>query len=88
MGYHNDQLFLADLFQDFHHLHTGFAVQGAGGLIRQQNIRVVHQRPGNGHPLHLAAGHLIGLLFQLIPKAHLFQGFHRPAAAFRLADAG
>ena len=41
------------------------------GLVRQHDIRVIHQRPGNGHPLHLAAGHLIGLFVQLISQPHL-----------------
>ena len=88
MGDHNHQLFLGNLLENFHYLHTGFAVQRAGGLIRQQDFRVVHQRPGDGHPLHLAAAHLAGLLFQLIAQAHLFQRRDGPLPPLRLAHAG
>ena len=34
----------------------GFAVERGGGLVENQNGRVLEQRPGNGDPLPLAAG--------------------------------
>ena len=71
VGHHDDQLVLGDFLQQVHNLHRGVRVQGAGGLIRHKDIRVVHQSPGDGHPLHLAAGHLVGLFVKLIPQAHL-----------------
>ena len=39
---------------------AGAGIQITGGLIRQQHGRIVGQRPSDGHPLHLAAGELIG----------------------------
>ena len=74
VGDHDDELVLGYLLEDLHDLHGGVGVQGAGRLVGQKDIRVVHQGAGDGHALHLAAGHLVGLFVQLIPQAHLFQG--------------
>ena len=88
VGDHDDEPVLGDLLQDFHDLDAGLAVQGAGGLVRQDDVRVVDQGPGDGHPLHLAAGHLAGLLFQLVPQPHPLQGLFGPAAALCLGHPG
>ena len=88
MGDHDNQPVFGHLAQDLHNLETGFAVQRAGGLVRQQDFRIVDQCPGNRHPLHLAAAELIRLLFQLVPEADLLQRFHRPGTPLLPADAG
>ena len=54
-------------------VHFGFVVQGAGGLVQDQDGRVLQEHPGNGDPLPLAPGQLYP------PFAHvgiiaLFQG--------------
>ena len=88
VGDHYHQSVLSHLFQQIHDLHTSLRVQCAGRLIRQQNIGIVHQRTGNGHTLHLATGHLIGLLMQLIAQAHILQRLHRPLAALPFGNTG
>ena len=88
MGDHDHQPVLRHLLEEVHDLDAGGAVQGAGGLVGQQDIRVVHQGPGDGHALHLAAGHLIGLFVKLVPQAHPLQGPDGPLPPLGLADAG
>ena len=61
--------------EDFsHHLR----VQGGGGFVEQQHLRLHGQGPGNGHPLLLAAGDLPGLGLDVRRHAHLFQILHGP----------
>ena len=88
MGNHDDQTILSHFLQDVHDLHAGLGVQCAGGLIRQDDVGIVHQRTGNGHALHLAAGHLGGLLAQLIAQTYILQHLDGPLAALRLGHAG
>ena len=44
--------------ESLQHLPAGFGVQGAGGLVSHDNGRAGSNRPGDGHPLLLATGHL------------------------------
>ena len=88
VGHHNDELVPGDLLQQVHDLYRGVRVQGAGRLVRHEDVRIVHQGAGNGYPLHLAAGHLVGLFVKLIPKPHLLQGFLGPGLTLRRANAG
>ena len=83
MRNHDHQTISGYLFQQFHNLHTGFGVQRAGGFVCQQNIRIVNQCTGNGYTLHLATGHLIGLLVKLIAQANRLQRFGCPSATLR-----
>ena len=47
-------------------------VQGAQGLVQQQHLGPVHQGPGDGHPLLLAAGEGgDGALFKALQVDHL-----------------
>ena len=53
----------------FEHLHDFFAggrVQVAGRLVGQDHVRVVDQRPGDGHALLLAAGKLEGPMVEAV----------------------
>ena len=88
VGNHNHKAILRHLLQQIHDLHAGFAVKSAGGLIRQQNIRIVNQRTGDGHTLHLTAGHLIGALVKLIAQSHVLQRLLSPLLAFSGRNAG
>ena len=88
VGDHHHQTVPGHFLQQFHDLHAGFRVQRAGGFIGQQNIRIVDQGTGNGHTLHLAAGHLVGLFVELIAQAHVLQSLRCPAAALFFGDAG
>ena len=87
VGDHDHQAVLGHLLQQLHHLDGGLGVQRAGGLVGQEDVRIVDQGPGDGHPLHLPARHLGGHLAELVAQAHPLQGLHRPAAAFRLGHA-
>ena len=46
--------------QELHHLLTGLTVQVAGWLVGQDQLGLVDQRAGYGHPLLFAAGELAG----------------------------
>ena len=88
MGNHNHKPVARHLFQKFHHLHAGLAVQRASRLICQKDIRVVHQCACNGHALHLPAGKLVWALVHMFAKAHLFQRFHSAAPSLGARHAG
>ena len=60
---------LPQRLEDVHHFDAGAAVQIPGGLIRQQNRRLIQQRPRNRHALLLAAGELIGMMLGAILQA-------------------
>ena len=49
---------LLDTLQLVLHILPQAQVQRAQGLVQQQDLGPVHQRPGDGHPLLLAAGQL------------------------------
>ncbi|MNQ45615.1 hypothetical protein D3C85_594000 [compost metagenome] len=52
---------LDDLHQFQLHLRAQFLVQGAHGLVEQQQLRTLGQGPGQGHALALATGQLVRL---------------------------
>ena len=79
MGDHQDGHALgAQAVKNFHDLFAGLAVQSAGGLIRQQQCRICNNGPGNGHPLALAARHLVGQEMDPVLQSHHFQGLLCP----------
>ena len=88
VGDHDHQTVPGHLPEQIHDLHAGITVQRTGGFVRQQNVRIVHQRPGDGHPLHLAAGKLVRLLVKLFPQPHLLQSLCRPPPSLLLRNAG
>lgn len=88
MGHHDYQVILRHLFEDIHNLNAGHAVQRPRRFIRQKNIRIVHQRPGDGHPLHLSPGKLAGLLMKLVSQTHFGQGLRCFLSPFFLPDSG
>ena len=88
VGDHDHQPVFGDLFQQLHDLDAGLAVQSAGRFVGQQDVRVVHQGAGDGHALHLTAGHFAGVLVQLVAQADLFQRFGGAAFALGTGDAG
>ena len=88
MGDHDDQAVLGHLPQQVHHLYRGLAVQSAGGLVSQENVRVVDEGTGNGHSLHLAAGELVGPLVHVVGESHLLQGLLGPAVPLGLGHPG
>ena len=63
-------------------------VEIAGGLIRQQQARLVGQGSGHGHPLLLAAGKLGGLMVQTLGETKLAEKRARPFAALASVSPG
>ena len=76
------------LLEKAQHLPAGAGVQGASGLVGQNQAGVPRQRPGDGHPLLLAAGQLGGQVFPFVPQAHPLQGFQSPLPALRTVHPG
>ena len=52
-------------------------VQRAGGLVAQEELRILRQGPGDGHPLLLSAGELGGEVGQPVLQAHGAQHLRR-----------
>jgi hypothetical protein len=48
----------------------GDRVQGAGGLVQEEELGLPGQGPGQGHPLPLPAGEGLGALVGVLQKAH------------------
>ena len=88
MGDHDHKAVFGHLLQQLHHLNAGVAVQCAGRLVGQQDVGVVDQCAGNGHTLHLAAGHFAGVLVQLVAQTYLLQRLGGPVAALGTGNAG
>ena len=70
---HGDPLLLIDLLQQGQNGFGGLGVQGGGGLVAQQHLRVGSQSPGYGDSLLLAAGKLHRVGIGLIRQTHGLQ---------------
>ena len=87
MGDHDDQAVLGNLLEQVHDLHGSGRVEGAGGLVGKENLRVVDEGAGNGHALHLAAGKLARALVHVLAQADALQGLLGATLALGAADA-
>ena len=65
---------LADDLQD---LAGQLWVEGGGGLVEEQDLRLHGQRAGDGYALLLSAGELVGVRVLAVGKAHLLQKLPR-----------
>ena len=63
---------------------AGRAIEISGGLVRQQNARLMNQSAGNGYALHLTAGELVGHAVGKFAKTHSRQPFNRARAGIAL----
>ena len=80
----NDGLALVvELIDQRHNFPAGLAVQVTGGLIGQQNGRMTDQGAGNGYPLALPAGELVGQGIQAVSQANPFQRLAGDSFALR-----
>ena len=61
-----------ELVQEVDDLHARLRIQVTGRLISQDDGRLVHQRPGNGHPLLLPARKLSGPVLDPVAQPHRF----------------
>ena len=59
---HGDAPLIVEPLENVYDLQAGLAIEVPGGFISQDNGRVIDQRPGNGYPLLLTAGELVGLM--------------------------
>ena len=70
--HHQDHVALGlNTCQQGHDLVGVFTVEVAGGLVRQQDFRVVGKAAGDGDALALAGGKLIGILLEAVLEPHL-----------------
>ena len=71
---------LLHVFQLQLHLLAQLQVQGAQGFVQQEHLRLVDQRPGDGHPLLLSAGEGVHVALAIAPQVHQLQHGFYPAA--------
>ncbi len=88
MGNHNDEAVLCYFFQKIHDLNARFRIQCTGWLVSKKDIGVVDQRPCDGYPLHLATGHLVWPLVELIFKPNLLQSSFSPPLPLSFGNSG
>src|SRR5208282_94387 len=75
VGYEDDGVAAGvELVEEGHDLEAGLGVKVAGGLIGEDDRRVVDQGAGNGDALALAAGELVGLVHHARFQAHIGEG--------------
>ena len=69
MGDHHQGLaFAVQLFHQFDDLTAGMPVEIAGGFVGEQHRRLIDHRPGDGHPLALAAGEFVRFMMPSVAK--------------------
>ena len=64
---------VGQLLHQFQNLAHHFGVEGAGGLVEQDHVRVHGKGTGNGNALLLAAGKALGVGIGLVGQAHAGQ---------------
>ena len=64
-----------EVLEEAENLEAGACVEVSRGLVGQYDGGVVHQCAGDGHALHLSAGHLVALVVQSVAQAYGFQCF-------------
>ena len=72
VGHHDDRgAVTVEPVEEIENLTTGRRVQLTGGLVGEQDRGPVGDRPGDGHPLHLAAGELSDPVIGAVLQAHV-----------------
>ena len=76
--HHNDGDLLGavELGEQVHDLHGGLGVEGAGGLVGQQDARLRDERPRDGHTLLLTARQLVGVVRGPVRQTEMLQEVH------------
>ena len=69
-GHHDGGAGTVDSVQHLHNAQRCGRVKVAGGLVGQQDLRVVHIRTGDGHALLLATGQLMRIVLLFAGKTH------------------
>ena len=83
----NGMAFVMQLAQDPHHVLAAAAVQCARRFVGENDLSAIHQGAGNGNPLLLAAGKLVGFMFQTICQTQAGKQLFGACAARFGADA-
>ena len=79
MGHnYNGGAHAVNFLKEHHQLQRTGGIQIARGLVGHDDAGVVHQRPGHGHPLLLAAGKLRGQAAGLVQDAYQIQHIGDP----------
>ena len=85
--HHDDEAVAGHVSQQVHDLHARLRVEGAGGLVGQQDLGVVDEGARDGDALHLATRHLRGLLVDVVLQADALEGVEGALAALGARDA-
>ena len=81
VGDQDDRLpFRVELIEQGQDVLAGLAVEVAGRLIGQQDAGIADQGAGDGDPLLLAAGELVGTVLDPVAQAHALEHLGRPLA--------
>ena len=83
----NSPAFLAELAKEREDRLTSVRIQVSSRFIREDDFRIVYQRPRDGDALLLSAGKLHRPMFHAILQVDHFQGFHRALAALARGSA-
>ena len=83
-NYHHGHAIRRQLLHHLEHLAHHLRVKGGGWLIKQHNVGIHGQCPGNGHPLFLSAGKLRRVRRGLVQQTHPVKQTQRPLLRFRL----
>src|SRR3989441_1172708 len=74
VGDHHDRLALAmQVGEHAHQLGARCGVEVPGGLVGEQDARLVHERPGDRHPLPLPARQLVRLVCHAVAQSHALE---------------
>src|SRR5258708_27204255 len=68
-----------ELLKDAHDFDAGARVESAGRLVGKNNLRIVDERPRDGHALLLASGQLAGMMVLAPRETHAVE---RPPRSF------
>ena len=81
VGHQDDGVSLGvELIEQIHDLFAGLRIQVPGGLVGEDDGRVIDQGSGDGHALALSAGELVGLVVHARFQVHDAQ---RPLGALQ-----
>ena len=76
-----------EVAEQVHDVEAVVAVEVAGGLVAEDELRVGDDRPGNGHALLLPAGELLRIVARPVDDAHALQHLVDLLPTLRLAEA-
>ena len=81
-----DPLVLIQLLEHPQHFFAGARIEVAGRLIREEQRRMIDQRPRDRHALLLAPGKLRGLVVHPVAQTHAAQHLLGPLAGFAVGE--